>query len=283
MRISFFFLNDNCPLLVNTKKQRHTIISRSLPKLIIIGVMKGGTTSLFYYLDQHPSLIGSTRKEVHFFDSQFEKGIVWYSRQFPSKNHLKNDIESKSINFEASPYYIFHPYALRRIAATIPHVKIIALLRNPVDRAYSHYRQIVKRRKEALHFEAAIAQEEKRIGGIRDKMLADEKYKHPYYTRYSYLARGRYIEQVKEMYRLFPKEQILILKSEELFQNANLVMEQVFRFLNVSIYKVDCRVVHNQGQYQQEIEPEVRQNLLEYFCPYNQQLYEFIGRDFGWQ
>ncbi len=256
----------------------------SLPKVIIVGVMKGGTTSLFRYLEQHPQMVASFDKEVHFFDVNFKKGLLWYSRQFPLNQSLRRGIDkSELLNFEASPFYIFHPYALRRIAETLPSVKLIALLRDPVDRAYSHYQQITRKGKEDLSFDEAIAKEPARIGGIREKMLLDENFKKYHYTRYSYLARGRYIEQVQEMYRLFPKEQILILKSEDLFADVPLTMKEVFQFLEIPPCEIQHEMAHNRGKYEDRMSGSMREKLSNYFRPYNEQLYKFLGRDFGWQ
>jgi hypothetical protein len=113
-----------------------------LPDFIIIGAMKSGTTSLYNYLVQHPNVLKGAKKEIHFFDWQYEKGLPYYRSQFPTQPYkifMRSFRKYEFICGEASPYYFFHPHVARRVAQDLPHVKLIAILRNPVDRAYSHY------------------------------------------------------------------------------------------------------------------------------------------------
>jgi len=149
--------------------RRLTSSIRVLPDFIIIGVQKGGTTSLYKYLVQQKSVMPAFRKEVHFFDDpNFEKGIGWYRAQLPSsayKDYQQFIHKEKTIAGEGSPYYIFHPQVPRRIYEMIPAVKLIAMLRNPIDRAYSHYHHNRRERREPLSFAEAIAREPERIGG----------------------------------------------------------------------------------------------------------------------
>lgn len=276
-----------------TKQQQlsKTLVSKNLPKAIIIGVVKGGSTSLFRYLEQHPYMVASYQKEVHFFDLNYHKGLNWYSCKFPFNQSLRRGIEeSKLVNFEASPSYIFLPHALNRIAKHLPQVKLILLLRNPVDRAYSHYQIINKMGKDKLSFPEAIDKEVERLANIREEMDLDEQYvTNPKYRKstfkyrsYSYQARGRYIEQIKPLFNLFPREQVLILKSENLFTNTPMVLQEVFNFLDLPNWEIKCDRIYNRGKYKQEMPRYVRKKLVAYFRPYNEQLYEYLGRDFGW-
>ncbi len=109
---------------------------RLMPDFIIIGAMRGGTTSLYSYLTEHPSIGSAYMKEIHFFDVFFNKGLYWYRSQFPSsvQKYYAEHVQKRSfITGEASPYYLFHPHAPKRIAKTLPQVKLIVLLRNPVN------------------------------------------------------------------------------------------------------------------------------------------------------
>ncbi|GGA21388.1 sulfotransferase domain-containing protein [Okeania sp. KiyG1] len=202
----------------------------TLPNFIIIGAQKCGTTSLYRYLTKHPQILPATKKEVHFFDLNFDKGMNWYYSHFPQK-----EIPNQTITGEASPYYIFHPHAPQRISQSLPDIKLILLLRNPVDRAVSHYyhnRQFGKSR-EPLSFEQAIQQEPSRIEPEIDKIMADENYKSLPHRYYSYLSRGIYIEQLLRWLKFFPRKNLLILKSEELWENPRQKMKQVWNFLGV--------------------------------------------------
>lgn len=257
---------------------------RPLPNFIIIGAQKAGTTSLYKYLIQHPFVKSPITKELHFFDTNFGRGLNWYRSQFPLLFNLPNTSNHHNfITGEASPAYIFHPYSAKRIAATIPNVKLILLLRNPVDRAYSQYNMQKARGRETLSFAEAIEKEEERLKGELEKILEHEYttyYSYNYFA-YSYLSRGIYINQIKDWVNLFPKEQLLILKSEDLFSNTNTVFEQVVNFLNLPQFELPDFKKYNAISYV-ELDGNIRKDLINYFHPHNEALYEYLGRDFGW-
>ncbi|MGD1809417.1 sulfotransferase domain-containing protein [Dapis sp. BLCC M126] len=252
---------------------------RKLPNFIIIGVMKSGTTSLYNYLIQHPQIIPAKKKEVHFFDKNFHKGIYWYRSHFPLFSNLDY------VTGEGSPYYIFHPLVGQRIAKTIPQVKLIAVLRNPINRAFSHYQRNVARGYENLSFEEAIDREEERLKGEREKILNDERYRSRNYTFYSYLSRGRYIEQIQDWLHYFPQQQFLFIKSEDLFTNQSEIYSQVLNFLDLPQFQPNTFEVYLSGEYKknrQKMNDETRRRLTEYFEPYNRKLSDFLGDDYNW-
>ena len=178
--------------------------SRVLPDFLVIGVMKGGTTSFFNYLAQHPQINPPFRKEIKFFDIHYLQGLGWYRAHFPTRFKMKSGM----LTGEATPYYIFHPAAPERVAKVLPNVKLIALLRNPVDRAYSHYNHMLRVGREPLPFEEAITREAERLDGEAEKIVANLRYSTFKHLHYSYLARGRYIEQLEKWFALFPRERI---------------------------------------------------------------------------
>lgn len=169
-----------------------------LPTFIIAGAMRCGTTSLNGYLREHPEIAVSQPKEVHFFDNRFAEGMGWYQQHFAH-------IDGARIIGEATPDYLYHPDAMARIAAAIPDVKILLLLRNPVDRAYSHYWHNVSRDKESLPFGDAVAAEPERIA-------ADPAQR----ARYSYVDRGRYERQITSMLEHFDRRSVLAQTFEQL-------------------------------------------------------------------
>src|SRR5579863_9235330 len=129
---------------------------RMAPDFMIIGALRGGTTSLYSYMTAHPGIGPAYMKEVHFFDVHYKKGFPWYQAQFPSlpqKYYRERVQKQRFITGEASPYYLFHPHAPKRIAKILPQVKLVVLLRNPVTRAYSHYSHEVAGGHESLSFE----------------------------------------------------------------------------------------------------------------------------------
>jgi hypothetical protein len=141
---------------------------RLLPDFIIIGGQRCGTTSLFNYLTQHPDVFPSCPKEVHYFSIHYHKGVNWYRSHFPlvmQKSYVERGHDRRFVAGEATPYYIAHPHAPQRIAETVPEAKLIVLLRNPVDRAYSHYHYEVKNGLETLSFAEAIDREDERLAG----------------------------------------------------------------------------------------------------------------------
>lgn len=261
---------------------------RMTPDFIIFGTQKGGTTSLYKYLIQHPCIAPIYVKEPHFFDIYFHKGMGWYRAHFPTsveKYCVERFQKHDFITGEASPYYLYHPLAAKRVAKTLPHTKLIAVLRNPIDRAYSQYQH--QRRQpgvEPLTFEEAIEAEQKRLTGEEEKILRDEKYASFNHRHYSYLARGTYIQQLPAWMDLFPKEQFLILKSEDLFANPRAIVEQTLDFLQIpgnSAGQQNEYKPFNDAQYE-KMKPETRAQLVEYFKPLNARLYDYLGRDFGW-
>lgn len=195
---------------------------RSLPDFIIIGGQKCGTSSLFKYLSQHPQILSSLRKEVHFFDggldpniNNFQKGEPWYRAHFPKKSI---NIKKCQKIFEASPLYLFNPLCAKRISELIPNVKLILLLRNPTERAISHYFHERRRNTEFLSIHDALQKEEKRLKSIIDE--AD--YKNPKFINFSYKQRGLYKIQLERYLYYFDWDQFLIMSSEDFFRNPSI-------------------------------------------------------------
>ena len=252
-----------------------------LPDFIVVGTQKGGTTELYDQLALHPQVEPSFAKEVHYFDANFSKGLDWYTAFFPSVRTTGSNSAAHLITGEASPCYVFHPDVARRVSVTIPQVKLILMLRNPIDRAYSHYHHEVRLGYETATFEDAIDREFERIEGEKAKILDDKSYYSSSYMHYSYLSRGIYIDQVRAWNERFPQEQILLLRSEDFFANTAAVMSQVYAFLGVA--DVATGVLHRHKSFPYpKMEQSLRQRLSRFFEPYNQKLYEYLGRDFYW-
>jgi hypothetical protein len=270
---------------------------RLAPDFIIIGGQRCGTTSLYNYLIEHPGIVPASTKEVHFFDYNFKRPFFWYRAQFPSylhKFYIERVRDLEFVTGEATPYYLFHPLSPRRVAEKMPQVKLIVLLRNPIDRAYSQHWLESKLGYDTLSFEDAIKCEEERTAGEREKMLENANYESYSFRHYSYLSRGRYVEQLQTWMSYFPQKQFLILKSEDLYSNSASVVKQALEFLGAPVgeqypsnkefkqYREPTREGYKSNEKAPKMKGEVRERLLEYFKPYNARLYEFLGRDFGW-
>jgi len=254
---------------------------RTLPDFLIIGAQKSGTTFLYQLLVQHPRVKPAFAKEVHYFDLNFGKGDNWYRSYFP----LQRRNRSTYITGEASPYYLFHPHAPRRASVVVPDAKLVVLLRNPVDRAYSHYQHQVKRvggeARETLPFEEAIEAEEKIVPREVDKMLQDESYVSSGHRTRSYLSRGIYIDQLLLWSSFFRREQMLVLKSEDLFNDTTNALERVLDLLEIPHWAPKTYSIPNKREYA-GVSPLMRQRLDEYYKPHNQRLYEYLRVDLGW-
>lgn len=264
--------------------RRATSRMRVLPDFMIIGAQKCGTTSLFRYLCAHPRVLPPLSKEVHFFDLNYQEGKGWYRAHFPLRWKLRVGGTGRERRFqtgEASPYYIFHPLSPQRAAALMPRVKLIALLRNPVDRAYSHFHHQSRKGRETLRFDEAVDMEVSRLQGEDAKFASDPHHQSYVHQHFSYLSRGIYIEQIKRWHRYFAREQLLIVNSEDFFQDPGRILSEVLSFLGLEEWRPASFSKLNAGQYP-AMDPPVRERLHRHFRPYNEELYAYLGRDFGW-
>jgi hypothetical protein len=261
-----------------------TASKRALPDFLIIGASKCGTTSLYDDIVEHPSVIEAAVKEIHFFDTRYDKGMDWYRAQFPLEWRTRKGapLSERIQTGEASPYYMFHPHAPARIRKAIPDVKAIAMLRNPIDRAYSQYQHEFRKGRETLSFEEAIEREPERLRGELDRMIRDESYNSTEYRRHSYLARGIYVDQLQAWLRHFDRKQLLVVRSEDYFAAPDVTLRQVLSFLELPAWDPGHYARKNVGRYS-PIDSGLRQRLADYFAPHNARLYEFLGADFGWK
>jgi hypothetical protein len=258
-----------------------TLRNRPLPDFIIIGAQKGGTSSLFAYLAQHPQLLPSLKKEVHFFDGginnktdNYQKGQAWYRANFPRK-----DVGARSKAFEASPLYIFNPLVPKRIFDLIPDVKLIALLRNPTERAISHYFHVKEKGYEPLPVSEALRAEESRLADIIDR----EDYKSEAFRHYSYKSRGLYKEQLDRFLAYFSQQQLLVVGSEDFFRQPDSTLRRVFEFVGIDpAFKVKDLKPRNVGRNRSQVDPGIYEYLDNYFQPHNQALYKLIGENYAW-
>ncbi len=257
---------------------------RVLPDFVILGGMRCGSTALYSYLGAHPQVILPRKKELHFLDRFYSLGTRWYRANFPTRTGMrwhKIAHQGTALTFEATPGYLFHPDAARRLSTVLPEAKLIALLRDPADRAYSHYQLNVHVELERHPFSKAIKREDKRLEDEREKILSDESYHSRKRGRYSYKARGLYLDQLRAYERYFSRDQLLVLKSEDLLEKTQETYDQVLRFLGLAPWTLQSTGSVNPGLYPRE-KPPGYEELREFYAPHNQRLYEYLGRDLGW-
>ena len=253
---------------------------RGTPDFIVVGAQKSGTTTLFHYLLQHPQLISAFKKEVHYFDGglnpvidNYEKGMSWYRSNFPLR------INSNFIFFEVTPLYLFNPLVPKRIKKDLPNVKVIFLLRNPVDRAISHYFHSKKKGTEKLCLMDGLIEEELRL----EEVIKCKDYKNKAYIHHSYKSRGLYKLQIARYLNYFHRDQCLFIKSEDFFANPKPVLRRIFEFVgadsSIDVNDVEAKNVTLGANW---VDSNVYHYLIKFFERHNHELSSILGKDFHW-
>lgn len=208
---------------------------------MIIGAQKSGTTALASFLDEHPDIMMSDPKEVHAFDQpEVRDGdIVSVRRKY--EEAFDNELRDQMLLGEATPAYLFFPDIAERIHAYNPRLKLIVLLRDPVERAYSQYSMEYARGDETLPYAAALLMEKWRLSRDRDAYEPRSPTRH-----WGYRARGLYSQQLAVLYGCFHPTQILVLRSDALRFQHDKTLQRVFRFLGVNAIEVEPRIIFDQ-------------------------------------
>jgi hypothetical protein len=259
---------------------------KRMPATFMIGgVKRAGTTSLFEYLLQHPDVLApAVAKGSRYFDVNFGRGVRWYRSHFPfertAQRHERRTGRAP-ITGEASPYIVFHPLSPGRLAATHPDIRVILLLRDPVQRAWSHHRYEQERGYEPLAFHDALDAEPERLDGEVERMRADPTYISFSHRHWSYLARGRYAEQLRTLWSSVPRDRTLVLRSEDLFADPAGAMRRVTDFLDLGPFELSSYDVWKRTQ-PATVPEDVRARLDAYFRPWNEDLGSLLGSDFRW-
>ncbi|MBD1869399.1 tetratricopeptide repeat protein [Cyanobacteria bacterium FACHB-471] len=244
------------------------------PDFFILGVGKAGTTSLYKYLVKHPQVLPALQKEVNFFSHYFDEGLPWYLAQFPC------EIEGlKFLTGEATPCYLAFPEADQKLFSLFPDAKLILLLRNPVDRTISHYHDIVRAHYEERSLETAIFSELEILKDATEETLTDGSY---FSKSWSYVLNSLYVYSIRRWTKLFPKENFLIIKSEDLYANPAKVVADTFNFLGLPNYQLNKYKNYYPGDYKSPVSESLRRTLADYFKPHNQMLEEYLGIEFNW-
>lgn len=253
---------------------RATARGRPLPDFLVLGAQKAGTTALYAYLRWHPGITGPSWKEVSFFDRHWWRGERWYRGHFPLRARGR-------LVGEASPSYLFHPLAPERVRAVVPRARLVALLRDPVARAYSHYQHEVALGREPLSFEDALAAEEERTRGEVERLVADPRAFSRAWWDHTYVARGLYAEQLERWYAVFDRSQLLVVRTEDLAERPAETYAEILAFLGAE--------PHALAEYPRVFErsyaplaPGTRAALAERFAEPNRRLEELLGRRLGW-
>ncbi|HYT37873.1 MAG TPA: sulfotransferase [Acidimicrobiia bacterium] len=260
---------------------------RPLPEFLIIGAQRTGTTSLYKYLSEHPQFRSATLKTkgVHFFDTRYEKGMAWYRAHFPTSAYraaFRVRHGADLVTGEASPYYLFHPHVPFRLAQHLPDVKLIAMLRDPIERTYSQWQHELSRGFEHLdRFEDALDAEPGRLAGEVEKMNADPDYKSFSHQHHSYMARSRYADQIDVYRSLFPASQMHFVRAEDFFADPGVEYAKVLEFLGLPAHSLGDYKKHN-GYKRTPMDPATRRRLEQHFADSNARLEKLLGSHFTW-
>jgi hypothetical protein len=246
----------------------------ALPDFLLIGAMKAGTSTLIAELAAHPHVIRSRRREIHFFGSRYGRGEAWYRTHFPTGWELGR---YQAITGEGSTSYLANPAVPARIRTTLPEVKMIALLRDPVERAISNYFHEQRTGREHLPIESAFAAEEERLSSPPPSRRGGRNL--------AYRRRGLYADQLQRYYALFPREQLLVLRSESLFTEPKEIVDRVCRFLGIDPgLAARSYTPQNLGGYDAaQVPAALYDELTRFYAPHNQRLYAMVGEDWGWR
>lgn len=212
-----------------------------LPHFMVIGAQKAGTTSVHEWLLHHPSVYVPATKETHYFTLFFDQPVRWYADHYQGSRpgQLRGDI---------TPYYAFHPHAAARIAALIPTVRLVYLVRDPVERAISQYYHEIRRGKESLSIEDALAAEPERLAGALERLRTPGSRDQAHQSN-SYVARSRYEQHILHYRRFFHADQLLVLRSEDLFANDPRAWQRLLRHIGTPMISLERAVPQaNAGQ-----------------------------------
>jgi hypothetical protein len=259
------------------------------PDFVIIGAKRGGSTSMYKYVLEHPLIqpLFPRRQHIkgpHYYDTGYAHGLTWYRSHFPVEVAGRQAIRPfspLSICGEASPYYMFHPLAPERLARDFPGVRIIAVLRDPVERAYSHFKERTHHGGETLSFEDALAAESDRLRGEAERIVADPAYVSAEHEHHSYLAQGRYLDMLPRWFRLFPSDQFHIALSEEFYADPDREVNAVWNFLGLPPHELRSRFKHNYMP-SADMLPETRVRLQESLADHHRGLADLLGRPLPW-
>jgi hypothetical protein len=250
----------------------------------VIGAQRGGTTTLYHYLVQHPQVLGAVAdKEVHFFDLRYTTGLGAYRGAFPTTGtarRVARDRGAVAIG-EATPYYLFHPAVPARVASDLPDVRLVAVLRDPVARAWSHYRHEVELGFEDLSFEDALQAETSRAAGAAERLAADPAATSFAHQHHTYAARGRYVEQLERWWSAVPRERLLLVRSEDLHRDPAPIFEAICAHLGIDAWQPAAWLAFNATK-PAGMPAETRARLREEFAPWNERLAAATGRDWAW-
>jgi hypothetical protein len=256
-----------------------------LPGFLIVGAQRCGTTSMYRTLSQHPAVLKAVlHKGVHYFDTGYEHGLSWYQGHFPLRARaarVGRAVGETSLTFESSPYYMFHPLAAQRISRDLPGVKLLVLVRDPVERAYSAHAHELARGYETEPFERALELEDERLAGEAERIVSQPGYLSHSHQHHAYRSRGRYADQLERLDELFG-DRIHVVDSGRFFADPEPVYDGVLDFLGLRHHGYPVFERYN-ARPRSPMRETLRAGLDEYFLSYDERLSRWLGRPPSWR
>lgn len=255
------------------------------PSFIVIGGQRCGTTSLFKALEQHPQAVRPpVDKGTDYYTLHYDQGREWYRSRFPlgvtSRRRAAHVGAPRA--FEACTYYMFHPFAIERLARDFPDIKLVVMLRDPVERAYSAYKHELARRFESEHdFMRALELEDSRLEGQVDRMRENVAYESLSHRHHAYRRRGQFAEQLDRVYTHFAREQVHVLDSEAFFAEPQSEYHHLVTFLSLAEWQPAAFEVHN-ARPSSSMPDDARSYLREHFKVHDERLADLLGRRPSW-
>jgi hypothetical protein len=265
---------------------RATARLRDKPTFLMVGAQRCGTTSLFRALMVHPNVLRPVmHKGVNYFDLAYDKGESWYLGHFPLRANARRHAapgRSAAETFEASGYYMFHPHAARRIAADLPDVKIVAMVRDPVERAYSAYKHEYARGFETSSFDEALRLEDGRVEPELALMLADESFQSDIYRHQAYRRRGHYAEQLRAFDELLGAGRVHVVDSGRFFTEPEKEYSKLLAFLGLPAVMPASFDQFN-ARPGTPMSPDAEAMLRTHFETHDKALEDFLGWRPSWR
>lgn len=261
-----------------------TAQGRVAPNFLLIGGQRCGTTSLFRALMQHRCVVRpSFHKGVNYFDINYQRGAGWYAGHFPRKRAASRRVPRgmQPVVFEASGYYMFHPLALERAVRDIPNVKLVAMLRDPVERAFSAWKHESARGFETESFMTALQCEDERLAGERERIIAEPGYYSFAHRHHAYRRRGEYLSLLRPLTELVPRSQLHIMYSEEFFADPDREFRELAEFLEIPPQD-GMEFERFNARPSASMPADARKYLYAHFRPFRGPLEQFVGRAAPW-
>jgi hypothetical protein len=271
---------------VSVSLGRLTHRARMLPGFLIVGAQRGGTTSMYRTLAQHPAILKAVlHKGVHYFDTGYDHSMGWYQGHFPLRARAalaRRATGDVPLTFESSPYYMFHPLAPERISHDLPEVKLLVLVRDPVERAYSAHAHELARGYETEPFERALELEDQRLAGEAERIVSEPGYLSFSHQHHAYLTRGLYADQLERLGQCFGRDRVHVVDSGRFFADPEPVYDGVLEFLGLRQHGYPVFERYN-ARPRSPMPETLRATLNEHFLAADERLTSWLGQPPSWR